>query len=347
MKKKIGIAIAILGICVIFLYTKNIREYPADEPEIQEDISGEEQETEETENIIEENPADYVEISPDEWEIEHVEAISLHNNFTQDDITQDDINRIGQYQHLKRLSIYIRDDELDLSPFSNLTELEAIEIDAFYANEIDVSFLADLTNLKELALYAVEIKDYSFFNSMWQLREIEMMGNTTMEDLSFFSNMPNLESLYIDSVYDADLSCLAKSKNIEEISIGAHQIRNVEALADMSQVEELSLSEYGFYGEERLTFDLHILDAMTRLESLKLMYINVEDISPLADKQSLGHITLVDTDIEDIEPLKNLNHLHWLAIYGNSSEKVQEQSELYFNDVKDVSVSWEIVNDRL
>ena len=54
MKQKIGIAIAILGICGIFLYAKNIRRYPAygipftaDEPEIQEDISGEEQETEE------------------------------------------------------------------------------------------------------------------------------------------------------------------------------------------------------------------------------------------------------------------------------------------------------------
>ena len=29
------------------------------------------------------------------------------------------------------------------------------------------------------------------------------------------------------------------------------------------------------------------------------------------------HIALVDTGIEDIEPLKNLNHLDWLAIYGN------------------------------
>ena len=47
MKQKIGIAIALIGICGIFLYAKYIREYPADEPEIQEDISGEEQETEE------------------------------------------------------------------------------------------------------------------------------------------------------------------------------------------------------------------------------------------------------------------------------------------------------------
>ena len=60
MKQKIGIVIVILGICGIFLYAKNIRQYPAygipftaDEAEIQEDISVEEQETEE---IIETEP---------------------------------------------------------------------------------------------------------------------------------------------------------------------------------------------------------------------------------------------------------------------------------------------------
>ena len=57
-----------------------------------------------------------------------------------------------------------------------------------------------------------------------------------------------------------------------------------------------------------------------------------------ADKQLLERITLVDTGIEDIEPLKNLNRLQWLAVWGNDSEKVKEQSELYFQDVEEVSV---------
>ena len=74
---------------------------------------------------------------------------------------------------------------------------------------------------------------------------------------------------------------------------------------------------------------------------------NIKDISPLVDKQFLGAIRLVDTGIEDIEPLKNLDSLRWLGIYGNNSEKMKEQSELYFSDVEYVKVKLEIPSGGL
>ena len=344
MKRMVGIAIVILGICSIFLYAKNTGEYPVDGWEVQEDDSGKEQETEE----MEDNSVVYVEelleeekICLDEWELEHVEAISMSYH---DGVTQDDINRIGQYRHLKSLAIFIYDEGLDLSPLSNLTELETIELLTSPMHNTDVSFLSNLTELKEIFIWTGRIDDYSFFYSLRNLREIYITKNSGIDDLSFFSDMPNLRSLDIVNVHDADLSYLAHLKNIEKIHVGGRQIRNVEMLANLSHVKELSLFEYGVYGEERLTFDLHILDGMAELESLSLLYINIEDISPLAGKQFLRTIILVDTGIGDIEALKNLNNLDWLAIYGNKSEKVKEQSELYINDIKNVNVSEKIPN---
>ena len=70
-----------------------------------------------------------------------------------------------------------------------------------------------------------------------------------------------------------------------------------------------------------------------------MYFIDIEDVSPLADKQFLKHITLVDTGIDDIESLAKLDTLQWLAVWGNDSEKVQEQSELYFKDVDEVEIS--------
>lgn len=156
--------------------------------------------------------------------------------------------------------------------------------------------------------------------------------------LSFFSDMPYLKSLDISNVEDVDLSCLENLEKIERIDIEGYHIRNAERLANLSNIKRLSLFEYDEDEDKRLTLDLHILDGMTELKRFSLYFIDVEDVSPLADKQLLESITLVDTGIEDIEPLKNLNRLQWLAVWGNDSEKVQEQSELYFQDVEGVSV---------
>lgn len=99
----------------------------------------------ESRDVCKEQPEEE-KIYSDEWEIEHVEAISMS---FYDGVTQEDINRIGQYRHLKKLAIYIYDAELDLSPLSNLTELESIELSAWSMDDkVDVSFLSDLTELK-------------------------------------------------------------------------------------------------------------------------------------------------------------------------------------------------------
>lgn len=357
MKKRISAAIVILGICIIFLYAKNAGEdIPAEEAKVQEDVLETEQETEEIavmEEVeeTEERSDDYADEEseeekkyPDEWEIEYVEALSMPYS----GVSQEDINRIGQCRNLKSLEIYIWDEKLDLSPLRNLTELERIELGAYGEQDddyncasIDISFLADLTKLEELSFFDVNIKDYSFFYSLHQLRDIYIEANNAIDDLSFFGDMPELESLYLGYVEDVDLSYLANLENIERIDIMGTHIRNVEKLAGLSNMKILSLFEYDGYEiekEERLTMDLHILDGMEKLASLSLYFINVEDVSPLADKQFLEWIRLTGTGIDDIEPLKNLDKLRWLDVFGNESERVKEQSELYFQDVESVWV---------
>lgn len=365
MRKRISAVIVILGICSVLLYVKSAGgRYPAEEMEVQEDISEKEQEPEEMEvpedisekeqepeeiaaveevEKTEEETAVNVDeqpeeekIYPDEWEMEYVEAIRMPYRYR---VTQEDIDRIGQYRNLKRLEIYISDEELDLSPLSNLTELEAIDLGAYSENGIDVSFLADLTKLKELSFFEVNLKDYSFLYSLHQLREIYIENNSAIKDLSFFSDMPYLKSLDISNVEDADLSCLENLEKIERVDIEGYHIRNAESLANLSHIKRLSLFEYDEDEDKRLTLDLHILDGMTELEGFSLYFIDIEDVSPLADKQFLKHITLVDTGIDDIEPLAKLDTLQWLAVWGNDSEKVQEQSELYFKDVDEVEIS--------
>ena len=81
---------------------------------------------------------------------------------------------------------------------------------------------------------------------------------------------------------------------------------------------------------------------MTELESLELRHIQVTDISPLVNLQKIQSLRLVDTGIDDIEPLRELKYLTNLEIFGNKSERVKEQAELYFGDIEYLEISEDV-----
>lgn len=93
-----------------------------------------------------------------------------------------------------------------------------------------------------------------------------------------------------------------------------------------------------------MTLNLYSFTNVTELEWILLAYINITDISPLSDLPDLSDITLVNTDVDDIKLLSSLSNLSDLQIYGNRSERVKEQAEMYFNHVENVIVTEEIPN---
>ncbi len=84
---------------------------------------------------------------------------------------------------------------IDLTPLSNLTDLQELHIDAT-PNLENLSSLSLLINLKLLALNENEIKDISFLSSLANLEELYLVGNK-IENLSPLSNLINLQKIYI------------------------------------------------------------------------------------------------------------------------------------------------------
>ena len=298
---------------------------------------------------------------PEFWGADYILEISVgYGNF----VTQEDIIHIGQCSHLKHLQIMIDERVTDLTPLENLAELESLDI--LIECSPDLSFLRNLTQLEELVLtiytdeevdlspvgsltelrkltmgYGDVVSDLSFLENLNQLTELTFDTWLTVKDLSYFQDMRSLQILYITYVDDVDLNYLSELKNLESLTITGHNIRNIEGIGDLINLKELYLCDNSLdamYGETE-PLDIRSLENLTQLERIELEFIHFDDITPLAELKRLRSITLANTNVEDISPLIGLENLEWLHIYGNESELVKEQAETYFSEIGDMFVT--------
>lgn len=337
MKSKISIVIIIIFLVSIYILSKTIAGYQDNAIDIQ-NISREEAieiESEdgpifedmydsiiESKEIIKEQVSKAEESgNSDLWIKENTEeAVTLNA------VTQEDIAAIAEFENLKRLDIVITKDNIDfdLSPLSNLSKLQEISITFTTGDKTDLSFLKEMNHLTDITIDRC----------------------CEIDNLSLFENKPCLKKLFLEYVEDVDLSYLTNCTELRELHIVGGHIRNAEGLSGLLHLKDLYLFDnYGYWQEEEpMTLNLYSLTNMTELEWILLAHINITDISPLSDLPDLRDITLVNTDVDDIKLLSNLPNLSDLQIYGNRSERVKEQAEMYSNHVENVIVTEEIPN---
>lgn len=257
----------------------------------------------------------------DQWADEYVSGIEFKKC-----VTQEDIDRIATMENLRSLSIEVSENDIDLSPLVNLTQLQELRI-LFVAGTDDV----DLTFVKE----------------MRYLIKIHFMKCTALKDLSLFEDMTFLKVLFVGYVDDADLNYLAGCKSLESVNIKGGHIRNAEGLSELNHLHLLELLDTQPERDpkkEPAMQDLNQLSKLTGLERVELRFVHVEDISPLAQLPNLQWIRLVGTGVDDIESLNQLERLETLEIYGNGSKRVKEQEEKYFSDIERVYITEELPN---
>ena len=142
---------------------------------------------------------------------------------------------------------------------------------------------------------------------------------------------------------DVDLKKLSGCTQLRDLQITGGHIRNAGGLSDLTHLQHIGLCETQWNGgPSSLLQELCQDSDMTELESLELRHIQVTDISPLVNLQKIQSLRLVDTGIDDIEPLRELKYLTNLEIFGNKSERVKEQAELYFGDIEYLEISEDV-----
>ena len=242
--------------------------------------------------------------------------------------SQSDIEAIGQLSGLRKLELDIGKGEFDLTPLTNLQNLEELSVsvhgDAAWYEKTDLSPLGGLKQLK--VLYITECSaDLSFVNMLKDLKLLSV-SRSVVDDLSFLQGLNELEYLNLNYVEDSDLSYLKGMSKIKNIYIQGHHMRNFEYLGEMKYITQVYLKELEYNQEERQDIDLNVFAEADKLSGLFIQGMYVADVAPISRLENLKEIVFVDTEVADIESLKDLENLEDLEIYGYGYRTVIEQA---------------------
>ena len=237
-------------------------------------------------------------------------------------IETEDLSWVAQFPKLTEFSCegYLM-DELDLTPFAGLTELERL---GFYQNGNsvgmvvnDLSPLAGMTKMKRLDLsVGFEVTDLDALAGMTQLESLRLWGNSNnsnasgIMDIGGLAGMTKLTSLNVNVGDVKDFSPLAGLTSLIDLNMyGEYVLEDLSFLRNLTQLQNLHMS--GNYSEGAPVIkDLSDLSGLTKLTSLQL---NV----PIASLDGLENLTKLremrmhgsNSTYTDVDTLTNLTEL--------------------------------------
>lgn len=260
---------------------------------------------------------------------ENIEKICIKN------ATKEDLEKIGNMHNIKKLTIVVGTYPIDFTSISNLTMLEDLSL-SLCNEDINLEPLAKLKQLKSLFMEYVKC-DISFITELTNLKDI-VISRSTISNLSIFRNLVGLKLLHIRYSGDTDLKYIENLTQLEELYICGGHIRNMQALEGMEHLKKLYLYENTDIYKNQSKAELEFLSGLKELNRLTIVNMNIDDVSPLSEIMSLDTIILGNTGITDITPLRKHNNLSYIGIYGNKSEEIKKQAEQYFNEIEGLHV---------
>ncbi|PGZ90450.1 leucine-rich repeat protein [Bacillus sp. AFS029533] len=172
------------------------------------------------------------------------------------------------------------------------------------------------------------------------------------KDLSFLSECPNIEAIYIDNHFIEDLSKLYSLKNLKKLGTGEAKVKlelenlwtleklyitwhnKISGLSKLLNLKQLSIWDYApktrdleeisnlFRLETLIITQSRIktlkgISNLKQLKNLQLYYLRtLTDISDIDEVNNLGKLELENCkNIEDFSVIKNLNNLYQLDLF--------------------------------
>ena len=239
--------------------------------------------------------------------------------------------RESDMEHLH--SIYLFEGEIkDLSGLEYAVNLFDFNV---FGNieELDLSPLSQLPQLNYINIDDTPIKDYSVLKNMKKLQSLSIVNNQ-LNDLSFIQGLKNLTDITLQNNGIKDISAFSSLKKLNFISLANNQITDITPLlASKNNLYSLDLSGNPIE-------DLSVLAQFEELSDLNLDDTNVTDLRPLLDLYSLQYLSLYGVPL-DARALQVVEELRSNDVQVNLD--VDNTPELYIDEVTDtsISVSWD------
>ena len=218
-----------------------------------------------------------------------------------------DFSPLAQSPKLKKLTYYAVKSE----NFASLGALKQVsELDGGLTKLADISWIAELPNLKTFDVFAEHVTDYSPLTktnvenfTIWNMR-------TPAGDLGVIGQMPMLKKLKLWSVEGATNSAgLASLANLESFTITTDfnkkggEAFDLAATAGWNKVRDISIE-----GADLINADK--MGALPELVQVKLSKVNQRsgaafDVSGFAKAPKLNLLTIYDCTVSGLEKLSN------------------------------------------
>ena len=200
----------------------------------------------------------------------------------------------------------------------------------------DLSDLAQMTNLEELALCNQRIEDISGLKDL-PLKELYLSKNM-ITDFSVIQSLIDLDILCILENPAVDLSPLRDCGNISQLNIqGMH-------LTDIDFLKNMNLNYLDMNNAEVENGIFEPLTEMKNLDTLCMCNVNEAAAETLSKMSTLKSLVMWggETSLEDLKPLKGMDELESLAFTApiSSLEGIEQFPSLNF-----LSVSFSLVKD--
>ncbi|MEI3894833.1 MULTISPECIES: leucine-rich repeat domain-containing protein [Bacillus] len=187
----------------------------------------------------------------------------------------------------------------DISGLEYMTNIEELTLDNVELKNVD--FISSLRNLKTVNLTSNQIKNIEPLSKLDKLEKIDINGNnvTDIKPLFTLSALKNL-NVSNNKLNDASLQEIQQLKNLDVLKLNHNEISNVEAISEISMLNELEL-----VGNK--VVDITSLSKLKNLQWLDLSDNKIQDISIFASMLDLISLKLPGNEIRDIRPIIQLS----------------------------------------
>ncbi len=209
--------------------------------------------------------------------------------------------------------------------------------DTIFEGEVtqeDVLRIAQLKNLKRLDMVITESEiDLSYLSNLTQLEELSIyfVRGTNHADLSFIKELDNLTSIFIDrSDGNCDLSLFEDMRELRELYVKYLTDVDLQYLSNCRKLKEIEIT-----GEH-----IRNIDGLSNLSQLESLYLSDDyryeddkdrmslELEALSDLSQLKALYLVRVSVNDVSPLSNLRNLEFIILVNTGIKDIKPLSNL-------------------
>ena len=202
----------------------------------------------------------------------------------------------------------------DMEELRNLYQLETLTVYGCGIEDVDwLRYMQELENLSIRCTEVMDIEGIRVISGFSHLKKLDLAGSCIeMQEISFLSNLAQLESL--DILYNTveDLSALESMKKIRSLGISNADNESLSIVNGLETLESLRI----FLGT-RQEADLTQMKDLKNLESLviiKLSNTTVQGLEQLPSLKSLSVQYCDNLELEDFTALTQLEELYIITL---------------------------------